>query len=347
MDADDTSSNYSPSKKHFNSAYELATEIGVGSFATVRKCYRRYDKEAFAVKIIDVRRSTKRELKKLHDEIEILHKLDHPNIIKLVDVFYEAESVFLVLELCKPYDLFDYLCAAPGNRLNETIAAQIMFDATNALQYLHENNVIHRDIKPENILFDYHGNLKLTDFGLAYHAETESEMSLKNMHKSQSEAKSTQSNLAADEEDEDESASDSDTSDSDSESNDDTDAALSYDEIVMKTCCGTPHYVAPEVLEGMEYNYKCDLWSMGVILYTMLAGHQPFTGQNRHVLYKRIARGKYTMRGKRWVNVSEDAKDLVRRLLVLQPEKRLDWNGIKQHAWIAKRSKLIRSVSLS
>eukprot|EP01083_Nonionella_stella_P075156 204124_1 len=111
---------------------------------------------------------------------------------------------------------------------------------------------------------------------------------------------------------------------------------VSYDSIVMNTCCGTPHYVAPEIITRNDYNYKCDVWSLGVILYILLVGYQPFHGETLNEIYELIAQGKYDFNTKRWDDVSSDAKDLIQCLLVIDPEKRYSAKDIKCHKWIKK-----------
>merc|ERR1712130_317821 len=104
----------------------------------------------------------------------------------------------------------------------------------------------------------------------------------------------------------------------------------------MKTCCGTPHYVAPEIITQNTYNYKCDYWSLGVILFIMFVGYQPFNANSLNQIYKLIAKGKYNLNTKRWNAVSHDAKDLVQKLLEVDPEKRYSAKDIKSHPWIIK-----------
>ncbi len=87
---------------------------------------------------------------------------------------------------------------------------------------------------------------------------------------------------------------------------------------------GTPYYVAPEVIKSsIAYGPKCDLWSIGVILYILLSGYIPFTGKSAAEVFLRIRYGKYVMNQPEWNVVSEEAKHLVRSLLNIDPEKRL------------------------
>ena len=85
---------------------------------------------------------------------------------------------------------------------------------------------------------------------------------------------------------------------------------------------GTPYYIAPEVLKK-SYNEKCDLWSCGVILYILLCGYPPFNGANDKQIIEAVLKGKYTLDEPEWDDVCEDAKDLVRRLLTYDPDKRI------------------------
>lgn len=107
----------------------------------------------------------------------------------------------------------------------------------------------------------------------------------------------------------------------------------------MTTTCGTPGYVAPEVLEQNPNGYgpEVDCWSLGVILYILLCGFPPFYDESNAVLFQLIKKGKYTFPSPYWDDISEDAKDLVRKLLTVDPKNRLDIKGIFSHKFIASK----------
>jgi calcium/calmodulin-dependent protein kinase I len=92
---------------------------------------------------------------------------------------------------------------------------------------------------------------------------------------------------------------------------------------VLKTACGTPSYVAPEILKGDPYGFEVDMWSCGVILYVLLCGFPPFYANNDADLYQLIASGSYSFPSPYWDDISDTAKDLIKRLLVVDPSKRL------------------------
>lgn len=109
---------------------------------------------------------------------------------------------------------------------------------------------------------------------------------------------------------------------------------LSDESMMMKTACGTPGYVAPEILESKAYNSKVDMWSLGVILYILLCGFPPFYDDNNAKLFAQIKSGRFSYPKEYWKNVSDDAKDLINNLLVVDPAKRLDAKGVLNHKWI-------------
>lgn len=85
---------------------------------------------------------------------------------------------------------------------------------------------------------------------------------------------------------------------------------------------GTPYYIAPEVM-SRSYNEKCDMWSIGVITFILLSGTPPFAGQNEKEIMDTVKTGKYSFKSKAWANVSDNAKDFIEKLLVMDPAKRL------------------------
>lgn len=103
--------------------------------------------------------------------------------------------------------------------------------------------------------------------------------------------------------------------------------AKKYGQAALSTICGTPQYVAPEVIKGgstpYTYGKECDLWSCGVILFILLGGYPPFYDESEPRLFRKIRQGKPDMNDPVWNEVSSEAKDLIANLLVVDPTKRL------------------------
>merc|ERR1711997_1124301 len=104
---------------------------------------------------------------------------------------------------------------------------------------------------------------------------------------------------------------------------------------LLKTPCGTPNYVAPEILRRQKYGTHADMWSIGVILYIILCGFPPFYDENDDLsrLYRKIKRAEYDMPSPYWDNISNNAKDLVRKLLQPDPKKRMTAVMTLEHPW--------------
>lgn len=105
----------------------------------------------------------------------------------------------------------------------------------------------------------------------------------------------------------------------------------------MSQRAGTAYYIAPEVLRK-NYDEKCDLWSCGVILYILLCGYPPFNGSSEKAIMENVLIGKYSMKGKEWENVSQEAKDLIAKLLEYDPTKRPSAKEVLNNVWIKKLS---------
>uniref|UniRef100_A0A7S1TM11 Calmodulin n=1 Tax=Erythrolobus australicus TaxID=1077150 RepID=A0A7S1TM11_9RHOD len=144
--------------------YELGRILGRGSSAIVRAAVSTDDHSRYAVKIVKKGRCS--DLSRLDREIQSLHIMsEHSNIVKLVEVLENDESLFLVMELCGGGSLIDILRLYPEERLPENVARYFMRQLFEALAVCHENGVCHRDVRLENMLLSNEGVLKLTDFG--------------------------------------------------------------------------------------------------------------------------------------------------------------------------------------
>jgi len=265
-------------KDEITKYYELGAKLGTGSFAVVRQATRKSDGKQFAIKIIKKSKLNAEELAVVHDEVEIMHKVDHPNCVKLFEMFETSKKLYMVLELLTGGELFDRIVAKGS--YSEKEAAALIRDISGAIKYLHSIGVVHRDLKPENLLYlnpKPDSPIKITDFGLA-------------------KLKGTSDN--------------------------------------MTTACGTPGYVAPEVLKNEPYDRAVDLWSLGVILYILLCGFPPFYHESTAQLYKQIKKGEYDFPDPYWTDISAEAKNLVTCLLTVNPKKRITAEGVLAHPWI-------------
>lgn len=102
----------------------------------------------------------------------------------------------------------------------------------------------------------------------------------------------------------------------------------------MKTACGTPGYVSPEIVMNVHYTSKTDLWSLGVITYILLCGFPPFYSESTHQLYQQIKAGDYSFPSPYWTDISASAKDLIRHLLCVDPLKRYSATDVLRHPWV-------------
>lgn len=203
-----------------------------------------------------------------------MKSVDHPNIIKLYDVYEDPKFLHIVQEYCSGGELFEKIIDRGNYTENE--ASSLMYKLFHAINHLHSQNICHRDIKPENILYkskDTNSDIKLIDFGLSYKFGEAEE---------------------------------------------------------MHTIVGTSYYVAPEVLEKC-YGIECDIWSLGIILYLLLAGKPPFAGSDKNDMFNKIQRCEYSMEDEVWQSVSAEAKDIIGKLICRNPKDRLTAAQAMEH----------------
>jgi serine/threonine protein kinase len=126
--------------------------------------------------------------------------------------------------------------------------------------------------------------------------------------------------------------------------------AKKYGHSQLSTICGTPQYVAPEVIRGgstpYTYGTECDLWSCGIILFILLAGYPPFYDDSEPRLFRKIRAGKYNMQDPVWDLVSDEAKDLITKLLEVEPEKRLNVTQVLEHPWMQDEDRTVHRKDL-
>jgi len=95
---------------------------------------------------------------------------------------------------------------------------------------------------------------------------------------------------------------------------------------------GTPYYIAPEVIMS-KHGPSCDVWSIGVLLYIMLSGFLPFTGESPNKAFAKIIKGSYKMDQTEWSYISEESKDLIKQMLIVDPVLRITADDALNHSW--------------
>ena len=149
--------------------YEVIKKLGEGSYGKIYKAKNKISGDIRAMKQIDKSKIT--DMLTFKNEIEILSRMDHPNIIKLFEVFEDNKYFYLINDLCTGGELLDRIVKRRyENPFTEKEAAIIFKQLVSAISYCHDMNIVHRDLKPENILFineDKNSPIKVIDFGFS------------------------------------------------------------------------------------------------------------------------------------------------------------------------------------
>ncbi|XP_062975532.1 calcium/calmodulin-dependent protein kinase type 1G [Elgaria multicarinata webbii] len=259
--------------------------LGSGAFSEVFLVKHRTTSKLFALKCI--KKSPVTQESNLENEIAVLKKIKHDNIVTLEDIYESATHYYLVMQLVSGGELFDRILER--GVYTEKDASVVIQQVLGAVHYLHENGIVHRDLKPENLLYltpEEDAKIMITDFGLS---------------------KMEQNG-------------------------------------VMSTACGTPGYVAPEVLEQKPYSKAVDCWSIGVITYILLCGYPPFYEETESKLFEKIKEGYYEFESPFWDDISESAKDFICHLLEKDPNERFTCEKALRHPWIDGNTALRRDI---
>ncbi len=154
----------SSEKKNVEETFDIGDKIGSGATAVVRIVTHKLTKQTYAMK--QIKRNV--DTKTIRKEIDILLRLNHPNVIRLFEIFESERNVCLIMELVAGGELFDRI--VERGFYSEEYAAQCVQQMLTAVQYLHHNHIVHRDLKPENLLYATESDdslLKIADFGLS------------------------------------------------------------------------------------------------------------------------------------------------------------------------------------
>lgn len=257
--------------------------LGSGAFGKVFLTHNKNLKNfQVAIKVLN-KAKLKDHLDAIQEEVNILTKLDHPNIVKYYETYIDEKYIYLVMEYIGGGELFDKIAEQQNQVFTEIVAKEYMKKLLGACHHMHAQGIVHRDIKPENIMLSVTGELKLIDFGLS-----------KQQNDSQK----------------------------------------------LKTIAGTPYYMAPELIAG-NYNEKVDTWSLGVLLYVFMSGYLPFQGENRTDVFTKIKNGRYHFNHAEFKVVSDEARDLIKKLLVVDANKRLSALEALNHNWFKQNQEQI------
>uniref|UniRef100_A0A669CI59 non-specific serine/threonine protein kinase n=1 Tax=Oreochromis niloticus TaxID=8128 RepID=A0A669CI59_ORENI len=258
-----------------------------GAFSEVVLAEEKRTQRLVAIKCIPKKALEGKE-NNIENEIAVLHRIKHPNIVSLEDIFESTSHLYLVMQLVSGGELFDRI--VEKGFYTERDASQLIHQILDAVKYLHDMGIVHRDLKPENLLYysmDEDSKIMISDFGLSKIEGAGS---------------------------------------------------------VMSTACGTPGYVAPEVLAQKPYSKAVDCWSIGVISYILLCGYPPFYDENDAKLFEQILKAEYEFDSPYWDDISDSAKDFICHLMEKDPLKRYTCEQALQHPWICGDTALDKNI---
>ncbi|RFU34627.1 hypothetical protein B7463_g1708, partial [Scytalidium lignicola] len=304
-------------------SFVVEDEIGKGSFASVFRGRHKSTGALVAVKSVNLSKLNKKLKENLYCEIEILKGLHHPHIVALIDCRETTSHIHLVMEFCELGDLSyfikkrDRLGDNPALRdmvrkypmpsaggLNEVVVRHFLKQLASAMEFLRNRNFIHRDIKPQNLLL-----LPPPQY-LATAKDQPLVMSASNAPLVPMVGLDTLPMLKIA----------------------DFGFARSLPSTSLaETLCGSPLYMAPEILRYEKYDAKADLWSAGTVLFEMMVGKPPFRASNHVELLRRIEQSEDHISFPKSTVISDGMKQIIKALLKRTPVERLPFEDFFRH----------------
>ena len=307
--------------------YEILETIGSGSFGVVKKVRLKSNPDTIrSMKII----SKKFLLKGVDDanlieEIFILKNLDHPNIMKLYECFVDSDNFYIISEFCDQGDLLGKM--EKLGTMNQIVVKFIMDQIFNAVAYLHSKGVLHGDIKLENVLLyttTKNANQRFTMINKELEMHKSIERDLNKYFKKDSKFFKRK---------------------------DVVEDMTNYEIKLIDFGCsklfskkkhkkisgiiGTSLYCSPEVVDDL-YDEKCDEWSCGVLMYILLCGEPPFPGETEEEIFEKVKKCDYNFKNPKFKNVSENCKDLIKKLLQPNITKRIKASEALRHPFFTE-----------
>ncbi|XP_027172409.1 serine/threonine-protein kinase WAG1-like [Coffea eugenioides] len=295
---------------------KLLRLVGSGNLGRVFLCrLRDYDHANFALKVVDRDSLTSKKLSHVQTEAEILSSLDHPFLPTLYAHLEVSHYTCLLIDYCPNGDLHSLLRKQPNNRLPVDAVRFYAAEVLVALEYLHALGIVYRDLKPENILIRENGHIMLSDFDLCFKSDISPKLESRthvNPGTTRKRHRRRTCNCF--------------------------DGRHQRQETVMefvaepttafsRSCVGTHEYLAPELVSGSGHGNGVDWWAFGVLIYELLSGTTPFKGGSKESTLRNIASTKgvrfYVDEREREEAGMAEARDLIERLLVKDPRKRL------------------------
>lgn len=289
--------------------YSIGPEIGKGSFATVYKCFNTKTNESVAIKsVVRSKLKSKKLVENLEIEISILKTMKHPHIVGLLDYKQTTSHFHLVMDYCSMGDLSYFIrkrnqlikthpvissllerypSPEGSHGLNEVLVIHFLKQLVSALEFLRNKSLVHRDIKPQNLLLCPPLHSKQEFKDGGFVGLWELPL-----------LKIADFGFAR----------------------------FLPSTSMAETLCGSPLYMAPEILRYEKYNAKADLWSVGAVLYEMTVGKPPFRADNHVQLLKNIEKSNDRIKFPSAAQVPESLKRLIRSLLKYNPTERVSFN---------------------
>jgi calcium/calmodulin-dependent protein kinase I len=298
--------------------YEKVRVLGVGGTGVVYELLHKTNGKKYAMKEMEIKNKAQMHMALQEAEMlkDIMENISHPHIIHIQKVFQVGSKFYLVFPLCTGGELYEHIIRR-GN-FTEYDAAILTRGLVGGINALHEEEILHLDIKPENILFDsvdIDAKIKITDFGLSRMLDSNNtDVDYKGSGSGSGPGSNPMPTIQEIEEK----------------------IVQFFDNGILnrERLRGTVGYMAPELILCGHCSKATDVFAAGVVLYILLCGRPPFQSKSNREVLEKTCRGKYTMDGPQWQDVSDDAKDLVRKMLVIDPSKRITAADVLKHSWL-------------